>query len=286
MNTFDEEIAQWVGKHPYLKNIADFQSALDIAYKELLKEEGRQDQIIYDWEFAKRELKRGIPVLRAEVMTDDMKEQIAKFFIKTSDLMLEFEFSDEMRRKCQKIQTFFLSNRDILNEYIEEILRGDEFTVAEFVSIHRGIFIFMLWNSLYLTLEPLKILVGHSLPEIGWERSYCPLCGQLPSMAQTTRKDNGEERILVCSCCKMRWTYGASGCPFCQSANSQQTSIISLPDENEFCIEACDKCQGYLKIYTKFGMERIALNDWSTLHVDMIAKNNGLKRIGYQLYEV
>lgn len=287
MNIYDKEMADWVEKHPYLKNIADFQNALAVRCREeLFKEEQNGDHTMFDWDFAVRELKRGIPALRAGVMTDEMVEQVGRIFMKISDLMIDFGFSDEMRYQARKMQIFFFDNRDILHEYIQEILRGDELTAAEFVSVHRGIVTFLVWNTLEFVLEPLKMRMGHSLAEVGWNRTYCPVCGQLPSMAQIAQESNGEARILVCGCCKMQWTYRRNHCPFCQSANDQKLKIITLADESEFCIEICDQCQGYLKTYTHSGVEHIALNDWSTLHLDMIAKNNGYKRIGYQLYEV
>jgi hypothetical protein len=48
----------------------------------------------------------------------------------------------------------------------------------------------------------------------------------------------------------------------------------------------CEKCQGYLKTYEREGNEVVLLADWTSLHLDLLARDRGLKRLAASLYEV
>ena len=51
-------------------------------------------------------------------------------------------------------------------------------------------------------------------------------------------------------------------------------------------IDSCESCQGYLKTYLGQGEERVFLADWTTLHLDVLARERGLKRVGMSLYDL
>ena len=50
-------------------------------------------------------------------------------------------------------------------------------------------------------------------------------------------------------------------------------------------IDHCESCGGYLKTYDGQGNESLLLSDWSSLHLDLIAHDRGLKRLAASLYE-
>lgn len=43
---------------------------------------------------------------------------------------------------------------------------------------------------------------------------------------------------------------------------------------------------GYVKTYVGEGSESVLLTDWTSLHIDVLAKDRGLKRLAYSLYEI
>ena len=45
-------------------------------------------------------------------------------------------------------------------------------------------------------------------------------------------------------------------------------------------------CRGYLKTYNGEGSEAVLLADWSSLHLDIVAQDRGLKRLAASLYEI
>ena len=50
-------------------------------------------------------------------------------------------------------------------------------------------------------------------------------------------------------------------------------------------IDHCASCGGYIKTYDGLGNESLFLSDWSSLHLDLLAADRGLKRLAASLYE-
>ena len=51
-------------------------------------------------------------------------------------------------------------------------------------------------------------------------------------------------------------------------------------------IDYCESCRGYLKTYDGEGSENVLLADWTSIHLDIIAQDRGLKRLAASLYEL
>jgi FdhE protein len=119
-----------------------------------------------------------------------------------------------------------------------------------------------------------------------WLRRYCPMCGSLPAMAQLVGVDPGRWRLLSCGCCSTRWRYRRIGCPFCESADDHQLSALAIEGEKYLRIDYCQFCRAYLKTYDGEGNETLFLADWTSLHLDVIARDRGLKRLASSLYEL
>ena len=61
--------------------------------------------------------------------------------------------------------------------------------------------------------------------------------------------------------------------------------IVAVEGEAGLRIDYCESCSGYLKTYDGQGDEVLLLSDWSSLHLDLIARDRGLKRLAASLYE-
>jgi len=118
-----------------------------------------------------------------------------------------------------------------------------------------------------------------------WLRRYCPLCGSPPAMAQLVGIDPGRKRLLACGCCGSRWQFKRMGCPFCE-ADSQKIAVVTVEGEGGLRIDHCESCLGYVKTYAGQGREDLLLSDWTSLHVDLIAQDRGLRRLAASLYEL
>ena len=60
---------------------------------------------------------------------------------------------------------------------------------------------------------------------------------------------------------------------------------MTIEGEHGLRIDHCEGCGGYLKTYDGQGNEAFLLSDWSSLHLDLIAQDRGLKRLAASLYE-
>jgi FdhE protein len=62
--------------------------------------------------------------------------------------------------------------------------------------------------------------------------------------------------------------------------------VLSIEGEDALRIEYCQSCGGYLKTYVGQGREGLLLADWTTVHLDIIAGDRGLKRCAGSLYHL
>ena len=49
-------------------------------------------------------------------------------------------------------------------------------------------------------------------------------------------------------------------------------------------IDYCEAGGGYLKTYNGEGSEAVFLADWTSIHLDVIAQDRGLKRLAASMY--
>ena len=76
------------------------------------------------------------------------------------------------------------------------------------------------------------------------------------------------------------------GCPFCEVQDAHRLTVLGIAGEGNLRIDYCESCRAYLKTYTGEGNEGIFLADWTSLHLDLVACDHGLKRLAASLYEL
>ena len=155
-----------------------------------------------------------------------------------------------------------------------------------FPSRSPGLLRYIGWTALSQYLRPLVDEFAKWRGEDRWLRSYCPTCGSPPAMAQLVGSDPGRQRFLSCGCCRTRWRYQRTKCPFCASQDDHKISIVTVEGEGGLRIDYCGSCGGYLKTYDDEGDEAVMLADWTSIHLDVIARDRGLKRLAASLYEL
>ena len=148
-----------------------------------------------------------------------------------------------------------------------------------------GLLRYLGWTAMARHLAPVVIAFAAWRDEERWLRSICPTCGSPPAMAQLVGRDPGRMRLLSCGCCRTRWQYSRTGCPFCE-ADARRLTTLALDGEGGLRIDSCDLCQAYLKTYDGEGSEAVLLADWTSLHLDVFAHDRGLKRRAASLYEL
>jgi len=119
-----------------------------------------------------------------------------------------------------------------------------------------------------------------------WLRNICPMCGSGPAMAQLVGTDPGRLRVLSCGCCRTRWRYRRTGCPFCENRDDHRLTALDVEGEGGLRLDYCEACRGYLKTYNGTGSENVLLADWTSLHLDVLARDRGLERRAASLYDL
>jgi FdhE protein len=103
-------------------------------------------------------------------------------------------------------------------------------------------------------------------------------------MGQLVGVDPGRLRFLSCGCCNTRWRYRRTGCPFCENVDDHKLAILSVQGQSGLRIDYCQTCRGYLKTYNGQGEESTLLADWTSLHLDILARDRGLLSLAASLY--
>jgi len=158
--------------------------------------------------------------------------------------------------------------------------------VSRFAPSHPGLQYYLGWIAMARHLRPVVDAFSGWRDEDCWLRNYCPTCGAAPAMGQLVGIDPGRLRLLSCGCCHTRWRYRRTGCPFCENEDDHRLSVVAVEGENGLRIDYCEACKGYIKTYNGQGSETVMLADWTSLHLDVIACDRGLKRMAASLYEV
>jgi FdhE protein len=146
-----------------------------------------------------------------------------------------------------------------------------------------GLLRFLGWTAMRRYLLPVLDAFARWRDEDRWLRSHCPACGALPAMAQLIGVDPGRKRFLACGSCGTRWRYRRTACPFCDG-DSHRVAVVTVEGEAGLRIDHCEACGAYLKTYEGLGREALLLADWTSLHLDVLAQDRGLKRMAASLY--
>ncbi len=113
-----------------------------------------------------------------------------------------------------------------------------------------------------------------------WQRSYCPVCGARPSLAEARGIER--DRRLRCGACSADWPLAMLHCAFCDELDHKKLGSLSVDGEGQLrYIETCESCRGYLKAVKTFDaltFRSLMLLDLSTIPLDLIAHERGYAR--------
>jgi FdhE protein len=230
------------------------------------------------WEVYREDLAAGIPLLSSAAVSVDLEPAAAGVASLAHRLQAEplpAPVAAEMHALAQG-----LSRTPELTGRIVPFLLGDDSVEVP----SPGLLRFLGWSVLARYLRRVVESFAQWRDEDRWLQRYCPTCGSSPAMAQIAGTEPVRHRLLSCGCCGTRWRYRRTQCPFCEN-DSQRLSGIKLEGEAGLRIDFCEECRGYLKTYDGQGREALLLADWTSLHLDLLAHQRGLKREASSLYD-
>jgi len=264
----------WVKAHPYLQELAQFASRVDAAAAAVTT----AAPALPSWDDYAGDFRAGVPLLRSLEANVDLEPSGAI----VGGLVESLAASEAAGARVEDIRTLA---EDLRREHdsarrIADWLLGDDAFQPPFPGLLR----YLAWTATSRYLFPLVNAFAAWRDDEKWLRNYCPTCGSPPAMAQLVGSDPGRKRLLSCGCCRTRWQYKRTACPFCESDANRLASVV-IEGEGGLRIDSCDSCGGYLKTYDGYVDEAFLLSDWTSLHLDVIAQDRGLKRRAASLYE-
>lgn len=117
-----------------------------------------------------------------------------------------------------------------------------------------------------------------ALGSFEWEKGYCPVCGDFPSIALI--EEEGGKRFLHCSSCGTDWRYTRVICPYCEREAQQGMDYYFIEDKTQESVFVCDQCKKYLVTLCRVGhllARDMDVSAISLVHLDMIMQDKGYK---------
>jgi FdhE protein len=270
----------WVTGHPYLQPVASLHAQInaDTAGMTAASAEMPRSEMPA-WDDYVRDFLAGIPLLRSSAISIDClpAEKMIRSKVERLAANPLPQMADEIRIVAAELRTELAAPHRVLDRLLDD---------DPLLPRSRGLLRYIGWTALSQYLRPLVHEFAKWRGEDRWLRSYCPTCGSPPAMAQLVGSDPGRRRFLSCGGCATRWRYQRTKCPFCESQEDHRISIVTVEGEGGLRIDYCESCRGYLKTYNGEGNEAVMLVDWTSIHLDVIARDRGLKRLAASMYEL
>lgn len=263
----------WLASHQYLRPVANLAAEVDRAARGIEALEAR----IPDWRDYDADFAAGVPLLSSAGAAIDLEPGGRMAAALVAHLMADSSAS--LAEQARAVDAELRARPDAPGR-ITGFLQGDDTWSPRFPGLLRH----LGWTAMARYLHPVVAAFAAWRDEDRWRRRYCPTCGSLPAMAQLVGTDPGRMRLLSCGCCGTRWQFTRTGCPYCES-NAQRLASVVIEGEAGLRIDHCEACGGYIKTYDGQGAEALLLSDWSSLHLDLIAHDRGLKRLAASLYD-
>jgi len=264
----------WLAAHAYLRPVADLAAEVDRATAAL--------EILHapvpDWADYSADFAAGVTLLHSAAAAIDLEPggRMAAALIETLAMAGS---SGWIAAEALALHAE-LQREPHPERWIVDFLLGDESAAPS----SPGLLRYLGWTAMARFMAPVVVAFDNWRDEEKWQRRYCPTCGSLPAMAQLAGEEPGRRRLLACGCCGTRWHFKRTCCPYCES-DSQRLESVVIEGELGLRIDHCAACGGYIKTYDGVGDESLLLSDWSSLHLDVVASDRGLKRLAASLYE-
>jgi FdhE protein len=265
----------WLTTHPYLQAVSSLQTQVEKTVSELSIVTAR----IPNWENYIGDFLDGIPLLRSSTPIDLAPvEKMARRLVKR---LGSSSLPGNVAEQARILDAALHCETDPPRHIAAWLLDENAFT-----SECPGLLRYLGWMVMARYLSQVTEVFRNLKDEEQWLRNYCPMCGSPPAMAQLVGADQGRQRLLSCGCCRTRWRYRRTGCPFCENEDDRSLAVLTVEGEGGLRIAYCESCRGYLKTYDGEGSEAVLLADWTSIHLDVIARDRGLKRLALSLYDL
>jgi FdhE protein len=265
---------QWLRAHAYLQPVARFLAGVEPALDRLTL----PGVALPAWDDYRGDHAAGIPLLQSANAAVGL-EPAGAVVLALVDRLAAGDPHDGLAGLA-KVLAAEIDRRPGAAQRVVDWLLGD----GDVAPSCPGVLRFRGWRAVARTLAPVLTAYAQWRDEDRWLRCHCPVCGALPAMARLVGADPVRLRLLCCGACGTQWRYQRTACPFCDS-DAQRLGVLAIESEGGLRIDHCEGCKGYLKTYAGTGNEAVILADWTSLHLDVLAADRGLKRMAASLFD-
>jgi len=202
-----------------------------------------------------------------------------KLFMEICDILDSND--NELSETVKKISGLTAEKKIDLNKIFASFIKEDESLFDEAAKKHnidKQVLGFIVYNALLPSLSSFSEMISENLDkDADWDKGYCPVCGSMPALSLF--EENGK-RFLICGFCGHKWGSKRMYCPYCENDDHETLRYYSIDNEEEYRVDACDKCKKYIKVVDVKKTTRTIyppLEIRSTPYIDLKFEKMGLK---------
>lgn len=276
-NDTADMISSYLESHPFLQEFGQMHMLIQDILKQLPVE-------LADLPFSKEceeNFAEGLPLLQNESWQKLLYVPVMQMVQKLAEQLAGAGVPGKLQKFCRELAVYLNENES--ETLFSSVIRQQDDSLMEqaaALGLHAQTIAYLTWLSMTQILSFYREEMNNWRKDRSWECNYCPVCGSLPSMAQLKKVNHGSDRYLICTSCHTEWKYKRLGCAYCSNEELEKLQILESEEEPQVRLDICTECQSYIKTYVEEGQEAVYLEDWATLHLDMLAAEQGLKKQG------
>jgi FdhE protein len=225
----------------------------------------------------KEKLKAGVPVSRQIdlLLADDSVKEIA-LSLATAVKEGMPKLTENIDKVSDLIQEGKVNPAAYLKESADVESKSVESNAAFLMSLVRRV-----------VLEKRAKEITATLGAFDWEKGYCPICGEFPSIALIA--EEGGKRFLHCSSCGNDWRFTRVSCPYCEKETRQGMEYFYVENKTQEAAFVCDQCKKYLITLYRAGKlfaRDMDISAISLIHMDLLMQNKGYEPMAICVWNV
>lgn len=200
-------------------------------------------------------------------------EQYRSFILELYSLLKEYHsgLAEDLERLEMEM------TNEVLIQWIKEAIAVNDVYFENFAAEHQV----AEWIPFFVAEHPLRPFLQKASIEMTEElnkakaQGCCPACGEAPRVAIINKKGKKE---ITCPRCHYAWEVKKISCAHCGSEEAGKIEILRVEKDDSSEIHVCHDCQGYTKVIDVrklIQIEAISMLDLKTIHLDIIAQENG-----------
>ncbi|HQG66909.1 MAG: formate dehydrogenase accessory protein FdhE [Smithella sp.] len=235
----------------------------------------------------KQKLKAGVPVSRQMdlIFPDDPLAEIA---LSMAEAVKEGmpQIAGNIDKITVLIREGKINPADFFNASPDGKSKADD-TWAKDLQVSPSNASFLMRLVSRVILEQRANEITAALGSFDWDKGYCPICGEFPSIALI--EEEGGKRFLHCSSCGHYWRFTRVSCPYCEKEERKDMEYFYVENKKQEAAFVCDKCKKYLVTLYRAGKvfaRDMDVSAISLIHMDIIMQGKGYEPMTASLWNV